>query len=79
MAQGQDGEQEPGTDDGHVPQFPQPQLGLCFQVVGVDKNRKHLLQKRDRHVYGGPIKFILFRERQGDLSAEYCDCGIRPQ
>ena len=45
MAQGQNGEQEPGADDGHVPQLPQPQLGLCFQVVGVDKNRKHLQKK----------------------------------
>ena len=36
VAQGQNGEQEPGSNDGHVPQLPQPQLGLCFQVVGVD-------------------------------------------
>ena len=76
MAQGQDGEQEPGTDDTHVPQ---PQFGLCFQIVGVDIDHKHLLQKRDRHVHGGPMKFILFWEGQGDLSGEYCDCGIRPQ
>ena len=59
MAQGHDGEQEPRADDGHVPQLPQPQLGLCFQVVGVDKNMIHLQMLKDRHKCGGPREFSL--------------------
>ena len=36
VAQGQNGEQEPGADDRHVPQLPQPELGLCLQVIRID-------------------------------------------
>lgn len=51
MTQGQDGDQETGADDGHVPQLPQPQLR--FQVVGADKYKEHLQTLRGRHKCDG--------------------------
>lgn len=36
LGQGQHGQNEAHADDRHIPQGPQPQGGLGFQVVGVD-------------------------------------------
>lgn len=39
LGNGQDREEKPHPDDGHVPQFPQPQGGFGLQIVWIDKHR----------------------------------------
>ena len=36
LCQGQDREQKPDPDDGHIPQRPQPEHRLGFQIIRVD-------------------------------------------
>lgn len=39
LRDGQDREEKPHPDDGHIPQFPQPQGGFGLQIVWIDKHR----------------------------------------